>query len=168
MYTPAYLCSTLGWLVFAIGLCAAISVGLIWLLFKNAMQNARAAGVDLQWIDIANMILMRLPVTEIIDAAIEARHARLGIPIAGFIVQARRGVRVDRAVNACIIARRHGHALSFEQACGMDVAGRDAAEYAMMGIDPFTGEPLDPLQPATCRRNEHGQHRIHPKQTRQD
>lgn len=98
--------------------------------------TALAAGVRVGIFSLIGMKLRRVAPDRIIKPMIKATKGGLDIKIAPLEAHYLAGGNVDRVINALIAAQGANIPLAFQQACAIDLAGRDVLNAVQMSVNP--------------------------------
>jgi uncharacterized protein YqfA (UPF0365 family) len=123
----------------ALGLLAAVIVGLIVVLYVIPVPlwiAAWSSGAYVGLLTLVGMRLRRVPPTTIVTARISAVKAGLPVSINDLEAHYLAGGNVVRVVNALISADKANIAMPFKRAAAIDLAGRDVLEAVKMSVIP--------------------------------
>lgn len=98
--------------------------------------TALAAGVRVSIFSLIGMKLRRVKPDRIVQPMIKATKGGLDIKIAPLEAHYLAGGNVDRVINALIAAQGANIPLAFQQACAIDLAGRDVLNAVQMSVNP--------------------------------
>lgn len=98
--------------------------------------RARASGVPLTIGMLIGMRLRRISPHRLVDALITASKAGLNVGVNQLEKHFLAGGNIERVIKAQISAQQAGIPLQFEQACAIDLAGRDVLQAVQMSVNP--------------------------------
>lgn len=98
--------------------------------------SARASGVKVRIGQLIGMRIRKVTPALIVAPMIKATKAGLVLNLNKLEAHFLAGGNVDRVINALIAAQRAGIPLDFEQACAIDLAGRDVLQAVQMSVNP--------------------------------
>ncbi len=125
-----------------VGLIALIVLVLILLIVffsfvpVGLWVSARASGVKVRISALIGMRIRRIVPARLVNPLIKATKAGLDVTLNKMEAHYLAGGNVDRVINALIAAQRADISLEFEQACAIDLAGRDVLEAVQMSVNP--------------------------------
>ena len=125
-----------------VGLLALIVLVLILLIVffsfvpVGLWVSARASGVKVRISALIGMRIRRIVPARLVNPLIKATKAGLDVTLNKMEAHYLAGGNVDRVINALIAAQRADISLEFEQACAIDLAGRDVLEAVQMSVNP--------------------------------
>ncbi len=98
--------------------------------------SARASGVKVSIMSLVAMRFRRIVPARLINPLIKATKAGLDVTLNKMEAHYLAGGNIDRVINALIAAQRANIQLEFEQACAIDLAGRDVLQAVQMSVNP--------------------------------
>ena len=98
--------------------------------------SARASGVSIGIFQLVAMRVRKVVPSRIVNPLIKATKAGLTVSTNKLEAHYLAGGNVDRVINALIASQRAGIQLEFEQACAIDLAGRDVLNAVQMSVNP--------------------------------
>ncbi len=98
--------------------------------------SARASGVHVSIGALIGMRIRRITPSKLVYPLIKATKAGLDVTLSKMEAHYLAGGNIDRVINALIAAQRADIALEFEQACAIDLAGRDVLQAVQMSVNP--------------------------------
>jgi uncharacterized protein YqfA (UPF0365 family) len=98
--------------------------------------RARASGVPLTIGMLIGMRLRKISPVRLVNALITASKAGLNIGMNQLEKHVLAGGNIERVIKAQISAQQAGIPLQFEQACAIDLAGRDVLQAVQMSVNP--------------------------------
>ena len=98
--------------------------------------SARASGVHVSIGALIGMRIRRITPSKLVSPLIRATKAGLDVTLSKMEAHYLAGGNIDRVINALIAAQRADIALEFEQACAIDLAGRDVLQAVQMSVNP--------------------------------
>ena len=125
-----------------VGLIALIVLVLILLIVffsfvpVGLWVSARASGVKVRISALIGMRIRRIVPARLVNPLIKATKAGLDVTLNKMEAHYLAGGNVDRVINALIAAQRADISLEFEQACAIDLAGREVLEAVQMSVNP--------------------------------
>lgn len=87
--------------------------------------KARFSGVRITLLDLINMKVCRVPPATVVEAMIMAAKSGIEIKNEALEDHCKAGGNVEHVIRLMIQAKEKNKSLSFEEACEMDLAGRD-------------------------------------------
>lgn len=102
--------------------------------------SARASGVKVSIGSLVGMRLRRIVPARLVNPLIKATKAGLDVSLNKMEAHYLAGGNIDRVTNALIAAQRANIPLEFEQACAIDLAGRDVLQAVQMSVNPHVIE----------------------------
>lgn len=115
-----------------------IVVLLVFLSFvpMNLWISALASGVHVSIFTLVGMRIRRVSPRKIVTPLIKAEKAGLKMEISKMEAHYLAGGNLDRVVTALITARGANIQLGFNEACAIDLAGRDVLQAVQMSVNP--------------------------------
>ena len=98
--------------------------------------SARASGVKVSIGSLVGMRIRRITPSKLVYPLIKATKAGLDVTLSKMEAHYLAGGNIDRVINALIAAQRADIPLEFEQACAIDLAGRDVLQAVQMSVNP--------------------------------
>ena len=98
--------------------------------------SARASGVKVSIGSLVGMRIRRITPSKLVYPLIKATKAGLDVTLSKMEAHSLAGGNIDRVINALIAAQRADIPLEFEQACAIDLAGRDVLQAVQMSVNP--------------------------------
>ena len=98
--------------------------------------SARASGVKVSIGSLVGMRIRRITPSKLVYPLIKATKAGLDVTLSKMEAHYLAGGNIDRVINALIGAQRADIPLEFEQACAIDLAGRDVLQAVQMSVNP--------------------------------
>ena len=98
--------------------------------------SARASGVKVSIGSLVGMRIRRITPSKLVYPLIKATKAGLDVTLSKMEAHYLAGGNIDRVINALIAAQRADIPLEFEQACAIDLAGRDVLQAVQMSVTP--------------------------------
>ena len=98
--------------------------------------SARASGVKVSIGSLVGMRIRRITPSKLVYPRIKATKAGLDVTLSKMEAHYLAGGNIDRVINALIAAQRADIPLEFEQACAIDLAGRDVLQAVQMSVNP--------------------------------
>ena len=98
--------------------------------------SARASGVKVSIGSLVGMRIRRITPSKLVYPLIKATKAGLDVTLSKMEAHYLAGGNIDRVINALIAAQRADIPLEFEQACAIDLAGRDVLQAVQMSDNP--------------------------------
>jgi uncharacterized protein YqfA (UPF0365 family) len=98
--------------------------------------SARASGVRVSIFTLIGMRIRRVSPARIVDPLIKAEKAGMNLNIRKMEAHFLAGGNIDRVINALIAAQGANIQLAFEEACAIDLAGRDVLQAVQMSVNP--------------------------------
>jgi len=130
--------SGLPWPLIILGVVGLILLIIFYFIFGAASLWIRAytSGTPVSIFAIVGMRFRQINALVIVTARITARKAGLDIPTDDLEAHYMAGGHVMRVVTALIAANKANIALTFKQACAMDLAGRDVLDAVQTSVNP--------------------------------
>ena len=98
--------------------------------------SALASGVHVSVFTLAGMRIRRVSPAKIVGPLIKAEKAGLEMDISKMEAHYLAGGNLDRVITALITARGANIDLGFQEACAIDLAGRDVLQAVQMSVNP--------------------------------
>ncbi len=128
------------WLIWGVPLIIIAAIIFLVIFFSfvpiRLWISARASGVKVRIGQLIGMRIRKVTPALIVSPMIKATKAGLVLSLNKLEAHFLAGGNVDRVINALIAAQRAGIPLDFEQACAIDLAGRDVLQAVQMSVNP--------------------------------
>ncbi len=124
------------WILFALVVVVVLAAVFFRYVPIGLWVRARASGVHLKIVTLIGMRLRRISPHRLVDAFIMAQKAGLDLTIDLLEKHFLAGGNIERVIKAQISAQQASIALSFKQACAIDLAGRDVLQAVQMSVLP--------------------------------
>lgn len=124
-------------------LCACL---LIIFKYGRLYIKAIASDVPMSFLQMISMTLRNVDVRSLVGYRVMAKKAGIDIPPTSLEAHALAGGNVSQVVRALIAARQAHIQLSFDQACAIDLAGRDVFDTVKTCINPKVIDCPDPAK----------------------
>ena len=128
------------WLIWGVPLIIIAAIIFLAIFFSfvpvRLWISARASGVKVRIGQLIGMRIRKVTPALIVAPMIKATKAGLVLNLNKLEAHFLAGGNVDRVINALIAAQRAGIPLDFEQACAIDLAGRDVLQAVQMSVNP--------------------------------
>ena len=98
--------------------------------------RALSSGVKIKISTLVGMRLRRISPHRLVDALIMVRKAGLNITVDQLEKHFLAGGNIERVAKAMISAQQANIAMTFEEACAVDLAGRDVLQAVQMSVTP--------------------------------
>ena len=98
--------------------------------------SALASGVRVSIFTLIGMRIRRVSPARIVNPLIKAEKAGMQLEIRKMEAHVLAGGNIDRVINALIAAQGANIDLAFEEACAIDLAGRDVLQAVQMSVNP--------------------------------
>ena len=98
--------------------------------------SALASGVRVSIFTLIGMRIRRVSPARIVNPLIKAEKAGMQLDIRKMEAHVLAGGNIDRVINALIAAQGANIDLAFEEACAIDLAGRDVLQAVQMSVNP--------------------------------
>ena len=98
--------------------------------------SALASGVRVSIFTLIGMRIRRVSPARIVNPLIKAEKAGMKLDIRKMEAHVLAGGNIDRVINALIAAQGANIDLAFEEACAIDLAGRDVLQAVQMSVNP--------------------------------
>ena len=98
--------------------------------------SALASGVRVSIFTLIGMRIRRVSPALIVNPLIKAEKAGMQLEIRKMEAHVLAGGNIDRVINALIAAQGANIDLAFEEACAIDLAGRDVLQAVQMSVNP--------------------------------
>lgn len=135
-----YIGNTGDWLIWGVPLIIIAAIIFLAIFFSfvpvRLWISARASGVKVRIGQLIGMRIRKVTPALIVAPMIKATKAGLVLNLNKLEAHFLAGGNVDRVINALIAAQRAGIPLDFEQACAIDLAGRDVLQAVQMSVNP--------------------------------
>ena len=135
-----YIDNTGDWLIWGVPLIIIAAIIFLAIFFSfvpvRLWISARASGVKVRIGQLVGMRIRKVTPALIVAPMIKATKAGLVLNLNKLEAHFLAGGNVDRVINALIAAQRAGIPLDFEQACAIDLAGRDVLQAVQMSVNP--------------------------------
>jgi len=118
----------------AVGTLVAIFLFFIMMKFFNTWLQALLSGASVSWGSLIGMSLRKVPFTQIVNVRITAVKAGLNISTSALEAHYLAGGDVNNVVLALIAADKAGIDLTYESACGIDLATKDTGKTVLDAV----------------------------------
>ena len=112
----------------------AIFIFFILMKFFNTWLRALLSGAPVSWAALIGMYLRKVPLTAVVNERITAVKAGLDVGTGDLEAHYLAGGDINNVVLALVAADKAGIELSFESACGIDLATKDTGKTVLEAV----------------------------------